>query len=350
MASSSFLLSPLSSATTMENRALSCHSTGLAFIHNPTLLFAARPRKVAFRRCGFKSPFARKSLDHIPKQFREENLKDGLMDNYKNVPQHLYGLLPSEMDVLFMKEDSPIRRQVEKVTEENISSAFSHSNNGGMWSMSGVDARGLSMHSTSAEMHSRRARGRKSPPPDAPSMFLDARIIVLFMPIAPVVCELIIQQFLWLQYDGPKKPIYLYINSPGIQNYEMENVGHETDAHAIADVMALCEGNVCTLNAGMAYGQAAMLLSLGTKGYRMVWPTAVTGLYLPKIYNRSGTATEMSDEGNELVTCKDTYIKYLAKGIGKSKEEIEKDIQRQKFFDSQEAIDYGIADKIGFGH
>ncbi|KAL6560753.1 hypothetical protein OROGR_004312 [Orobanche gracilis] len=332
MASSYLLLSSLSPATTMENRSLSCHSTGLAFIHNPAFLFAARPRKVAFRRCGFKSPFARKSLDHIPKQFRGENLKDGLMENYKNIHQHMSGLLPSEMDILFMKDDSPIRRQAENVTEEYSSSDFSHSNNGGMGSMSGVDA-----------------RGRESPPPDAASMFLDARIIVLFVPIAPAVCELIVQQFLWLQYDDPTKPIYLYINSPGIQNYEMENVGHETDAHAIADVMA-SEGNVCTLNVGMAYGQAGMLLSLGTKGHRMVWPTAVTGLYLPKIYNRSGTATEMWDEGNELDTSKDTYIKFLAKGIGKSKEEIEKEVQRQKFFGSQEAIDYGIADKIGFRH
>ncbi|KAL6505361.1 hypothetical protein OROGR_025178 [Orobanche gracilis] len=265
MASSYLLLSSLSPATTMENRSLSCHSTGLAFIHNPAFLFAARPRKVAFRRCGFKSPFARKSLDHIPKQFRGENLKDGLMENYKNIHQHMSGLLPSEMDILFMKDDNPIRRQAENVTE-----------------------------------------------------------------IAPAVCELIVQQFLWLQYDDPTKPIIYTSTRPAFRTTRWRMLDMKL-THMQLPTLWLSEGNVCTLNAGMAYGQAGMLLSIGTKGHRMVWPTAVTGLYLPKIYNRSGTATDMWDEGNELDTSKDTYIKFLAKGIGKSKEEIEKEVQRQSF-------------------
>ncbi|KAL1544317.1 endopeptidase Clp [Salvia divinorum] len=109
MASSSLLLSPLSSTTSLDNRDLLGNS---AFLQNPKLLFAAKARQGAIRRCRFKAPVARNSLDHIPKQFRQENLKDGSMENYKNVPQYLYGLSPTQMD-MFMTEDNPVRRQSE---------------------------------------------------------------------------------------------------------------------------------------------------------------------------------------------------------------------------------------------
>lgn len=72
MAASSLLLSPLSSGTSE----MSSYNFS-SFLHGPKLIFTAKPRKTAFRRCGFKSPVAQKSFDHIPKQFREENLKDG---------------------------------------------------------------------------------------------------------------------------------------------------------------------------------------------------------------------------------------------------------------------------------
>ncbi|CAI9781840.1 unnamed protein product [Fraxinus pennsylvanica] len=120
MATSSLLLSPLSSGT-FENRETSSNIFS-SFLQSPKLTFTAKPGKSSFRRCKFKSPVAQKSLDHIPKQFREENLKDGMMDNYKNAPQYLYGLTPSQMD-MFMTEDNPVSRQAEKVTEESISSS-----------------------------------------------------------------------------------------------------------------------------------------------------------------------------------------------------------------------------------
>ncbi|KAK6143610.1 hypothetical protein DH2020_023958 [Rehmannia glutinosa] len=285
MASSSLLLSPLSSTTTIENRELSCNSAASAFLHNPKLLFTAKPRKSAFRRCGFRSPVARKSLDHIPKQFREENLKDGWPAKY----------------------------------------------------------------SMSVSMYRGGARGYGRPrtaPPDLPSLLLDARIVYLGMPIVPAVTELLVAQFMWLDYDSPTKPIYLYINSSGTQNEKMETVGSETEAYAIADTMAYCKSDVYTVNCGMAYGQAAMLLSLGAKGYRALQPNSSTKLYLPKVNRSSGAVIDMWIKAKELDANTEYYLELLAKGIGKPKEEIEKDIQRPKYFQAQEAIDYGIADKI----
>ncbi|KAG6436287.1 hypothetical protein SASPL_101173 [Salvia splendens] len=308
----------------------------------------ATPSCGAIRRCGFKAPVARNSLDHIPKQFRQENLKEGLMENYKNAPQYLYGLSQSQMD-MFMTEDNPVRRQSEKVTEESISSACNYLSNGGMWSTTGMSERGPSKYSMSVSMYRGRARGYGRPrtaPPDLPSLLLDARIVYLGMPIVPAVTELLVAQFMWLDYDSPTKPIYLYINSSGTQNEKMETVGSETEAYAIADTMAYCKADVYTVNCGMAYGQAAMLLSLGAEGYRGLQPNSSTKLYLPKVNRSSGAVIDMWIKAKELEANTEYYLELLAKGIGKPKEEIEKDIQRPKYFQAQEAIDYGIADKI----
>lgn len=344
--------SPLDDITFSRSREL-----GLAagFPNNPflsgsRLLVSSLPlsnsnsRRKNFRR--FHSCSANKSYEHIPKRFREENLKDGLMENFKNVPQQLYGLTPSQMD-MFMTEDNPVSRQSQKVTEETISSRANYLDNGGMYSLSGMKE-GASRYSMSVSMYRGGARGYgrpRSAPPDLPSLLLDARICYLGMPIVPAVTELLVAQLMWLDYDNPSKPIYLYINSSGTQNEKKETVGSETEAYAIADMMAYCKSKVYTVNCGMAYGQAAMLLSLGAKGYRALQPNSSTKLYLPKVNRSSGSVIDMWIKAKELDANTDYYIELLAKGIGKPKDEIAKDIQRPKYFQAQEAIAYGIADK-----
>ncbi|XWS62995.1 hypothetical protein CRYUN_Cryun06bG0058600 [Craigia yunnanensis] len=270
------------------------------------------------------------------------------MKNFKNVPQYLYGLSPSQMD-MFMTEDNPVRRQSERVTEESISSARNYLDTGGMWSMSGINDRGPSKYSMSVSMYRGGARGYGRPrtaPPDLPSLLLDARICYIGMPIVPAVTELVVAQLMWLDYDNPSKPIYLYINSSGTQNEKMETVGSETEAYAIADTMAYCKSDIYTVNCGMAYGQAAMLLSQGAKGFRAVQPNSSTKLYLPKVNRSSGAVIDMWIKAKELDANTESYIELLAKGTGKTKEEITKDVQRPKYFEAQEAIDYGLADKI----
>ncbi|KAK3035733.1 hypothetical protein RJ639_033435 [Escallonia herrerae] len=340
----SLLVSPLS-ALAIEHRELGFAQNTSKYITTPCF---PSTRTASSRRWAFRSPSAKSGVDHIPKQFRQENLKDGLMDNYKNIPQYLYGLSPSQMD-MFMTEDNPARRQSESVTEESISSSHNYLNHGGMWSLSGVNDRGPSKYSMSVSMYRGGGRGGGRPrtaPPDLPSLLLDARICYLGMPIVPAVTELLVAQFMWLDYDNPSKPIYLYINSSGTQNEKMETVGSETEAYAIADTMAYCKSDVYTVNCGMAYGQAAMLLSLGTKGFRALQPNSSTKLYLPKVNRSSGAVIDMWIKAKELDANTEYYLELLAKGIGKPKEEIAKDVQRPKYFQAQEAIDYGIADKI----
>ncbi|KAJ9561076.1 hypothetical protein OSB04_006236 [Centaurea solstitialis] len=359
----SLLLSPLSAPTLDSNRDSSSSSSSSttfflkksSFVHNTSHFISSPSRKDRGRRC-YRSPVTvaagDRSLDRIPKQFREGNLKDGLMENFKNVPQYLYGLSPSQMD-MFMTEDSPVRRQAESVTEETISSSHNYLNNGGMWSMSGINDRGpAAKYSMSVSMY--RGGGKpggrpRSAPPDLPSLLLDARICYLGMPIVAAVTELLVAQFMWLDYDNPNKPIYLYINSSGTQNDKMETIGAETEAYAIADIMAVSTTPMfcfAYFNCGMAFGQAAMLLSLGTKGYRAMQPNSSTKLYLPKVHRSSGAAIDMWIKAKELDTNTDYFLELLEKGIGKPKDEIRKDIQRPKYLQAQEAIDYGVADKI----
>lgn len=291
---------------------------------------------------------ARASAYHprIPQQFREENLKDGLMENFKNVPSSLYGLSPSQMD-MFMTEDSPMKRPAERVTEKTISSAHHYSEGTGMWNLTTLNS-GPSRLSMSVSMYrGGGGYGRpKTAPPDLPSLLLDARICYLGMPIVPAVTELVVAELLWLDHDNPSKPIYLYINSSGTQNDKRESIGFETEAYAIADTIAYVKSKVYTINCGMAFGQAAMLLSVGEKGFRAVQPNCVTKLYSPKVNQSSGAATEMWIKAKELDANTSYYIELLAKGTGKTQDEIRKDIQRPKYFRAQEAIDYGLADKI----
>ncbi|MCO5590603.1 hypothetical protein L7F22_044574 [Adiantum nelumboides] len=268
------------------------------------------------------------------------------MDNFKNVPSSLYGLSPSQMD-MFLTEDNPIKRSAERVTEKSISSAHHYTEGTGMWNLTTFNSAPSRLSMSVSMYRGGGGYGRpKTSPPDLPSLLLDARICYLGMPIVPAVTELIVAELLWLDYDSPSKPIYFYINSPGTQNDKRESIGFETEAYAIADTIAYVKSKVYTINCGMAFGQAAMLLSVGEKGFRAVQPNSVTKLYSPKVNQSSGAATEMWIKAKELDANTNYYVELLAKGTGKSQDEIRKDIQRPKYFRAQEALDYGLADKI----
>ncbi|CAI8604830.1 unnamed protein product [Vicia faba] len=319
------------------------HSSTLRHGTNPFPHATSTPKPRCFK------PFSAKcSLDNIPKQFRQENLKDGLMDNYKNVPQFLYGLTPSQMN-MFMAADNPTHKMSQRVTEDSISSAKSYLDHSGMGSVSSMDNNASSRISMSVSMYRGGGRGMGRPrrsPPDLPSFLLDARICYLGMPIVPAVTELILAQLMWLDYDNPEKPVHLYINSSGTQDENNETVGSETDAYSIADMLSFVKCDIYTVNLAMAFGQAAMLMSLGKKGYRAVLPHSSTKLFLPKIHKSSGSVTDMWIKAKELDANCEYYIELLAKGTGKPKEEIVKDIQLTRYFQAQDAIDYGVADKI----
>jgi ATP-dependent protease ClpP protease subunit len=98
--------------------------------------------------------------------------------------------------------------------------------------------------------------------------------ILPLLQLVPAVTELVISELLWLNYAGPEKPIYLYLNSTGSQNASGEAVGFDTEATAILDTIAYIRPEVYTLVIGQAFGNAAMLLSAGKKGHRFALPHA----------------------------------------------------------------------------
>nr|GME07623.1 ATP-dependent Clp protease proteolytic subunit-related protein 1, chloroplastic [Ipomoea batatas] len=305
----------------------------------------------------FQSFHLIKNSHQTPKSERPPPLSKHLMNRYYNVIGSVYGKSLKAWES-FTKQDHIYTDEVTRVGGPNVARSFNMLNYGlinfsamciGNLKVS-LSMNGKRPSKMSYSMYYGGARGYggrpRSAPPDLPSLLLDARIVYLGMPIVPAVSELLVAQFLWLDYDNPTKPIYLYINSHGTQNEKKELVGSETDAYAIADAMRLSKPDVCTVNVGKAYGQAGMLLSLGKKGFRALQASASTKLYLPDVYKSSGPVTEMWIKAKELEANKDYYLELLSKGIGKPKEEIERDIQRPAYFTVQEAIDYGIADKI----
>ncbi|EAY73465.1 hypothetical protein OsI_01344 [Oryza sativa Indica Group] len=190
------------------------------------------------------------------------------------------------------------------------------------------------------------------PPPDLASFLYKYRIVYLGMCLLPSVTELMLAEFLYLQYDDAEKPIYLYINSTGTTK-NGEKLGYETEAFAIYDAMRYVKVPIFTLCVGNAWGEAALLLAAGAK---------VSVVFASKKYEDNdlilltfnvqpigrfqGQATDVDIARKEIRNVKIEMIKLLSRHIGKSVEEIAQDIKRPKYFSPSEAVDYGIIDKV----
>jgi ATP-dependent Clp protease protease subunit len=181
-------------------------------------------------------------------------------------------------------------------------------------------------------------------PPDLPSFIFKERIVYLGMTLVPSVTELILAELLYLQYEDNAKPIYLYINSTGTSK-EGQKYGYDTEAFAIYDTMKYVNPPVHTVAVGTAWGEAAMLLACGEKGHRAALPSASIMIKQP-INAFRGQATELEIQRKEIRNTKRQTLELLSKGIGKDYEEIEKDINRPKYFNPWEAVDYGIIDQV----
>lgn len=185
----------------------------------------------------------------------------------------------------------------------------------------------------------------RTPPPDLPSLLLKERIVYLGMPLVPAVTELIIAELLYLQYDDPEKPIYIYINSTGTSSYNGEPVGFETEAFAICDTMSYIKPPVHTICIGTAMGMAAMLLSAGTKGCRASLPHASIVLHQSRSYAR-GQATDIQIRAKEVLANKATMLEILSRNTGQPLEKISKDMDRLFYMSAQDAKDYGLIDRV----
>ncbi|KAK2987661.1 hypothetical protein RJ640_012940 [Escallonia rubra] len=184
----------------------------------------------------------------------------------------------------------------------------------------------------------------EQPPPDLASYLYKNRIVYLGMSLVPSVTELILAEFLYLQYEDEEKPIYLYVNSTGTTKGG-EKLGYETEAFAIYDVMKYVKPPIFTLCVGNAWGEAALLLAAGAKGNRSALPSSTIMIKQP-IGRFQGQATDVDLMRKEVKNVKIELVKLYSKHIGKPVEQIEADIRRPKYFSPSEAVEYGIIDKV----
>ena len=170
------------------------------------------------------------------------------------------------------------------------------------------------------------------------------RILFLGSDVNDGVANSLVAQMLYLDSEDSSKPIYLYINSTGTSK-EGQKYGYDTEAFAIYDTMKYVNPPVHTVAVGTAWGEAAMLLACGEKGHRAALPSASIMIKQP-INAFRGQATELEIQRKEIRNTKRQTLELLSKGIGKDYDEIEKDINRPKYFNPWEAVDYGIIDQV----
>lgn len=171
---------------------------------------------------------------------------------------------------------------------------------------------------------------------DIYSRLLKDRIIFLGEDINPHTANLVVAQLLFLAHEDPKKPIKLYINSPG---------GSVYDGLAIIDTMNFVEPDVETIGIGLQASMGAMLLSCGAKGKRYILPNARVMIHQPS----SGTEGKITDQEialKEGIFLKKRLAEIFAKNTGKKLEQVEKDMDRDNWMSAEEALEYGIVDKI----
>ena len=187
---------------------------------------------------------------------------------------------------------------------------------------------------------------RIGPPPDLPSLLLHNRIIYIGMPLVAAVTELVVAEFLYLNYESKTKEITMYLNTPGTNGPDGRSVGFETEAFAIADTMAYVKPRVSTVCVGQAYGAGAMLLSQGFKGGRFALPHSSIMLHQPRSMAR-GQASDIAIKAREVLTNRKATCDLLAKACDKTTEEVMADAGRTKYLSPEEAVKYGLIDEVG---
>jgi ATP-dependent Clp protease protease subunit len=171
---------------------------------------------------------------------------------------------------------------------------------------------------------------------DIYSRLLKDRIIFLGSPINDAVSNAIIAQLLFLASQNAKEDIKLYINSPG---------GSVSAALAIYDTMQYVGPKVETICIGMAASAAAVLLASGEKGKRLILPNAEVMIH-QVLGGAEGQATDIDIHARHILKIRDRLNKILAKHTGQKLAKIEKDTERDYFLSAEEAVKYGLADKI----
>jgi ATP-dependent Clp protease protease subunit len=168
------------------------------------------------------------------------------------------------------------------------------------------------------------------------SRLLMDRIVFLGTPINDDVANIVIAQLLFLEADNPERDINLYINSPG---------GSVSAGMAIYDTMQFLNAPIRTICMGMAASMGAFLLASGTAGKRSALPHARIMIHQPS-GGTQGTAADIEIQAREILYLRAKMNELFGKHTGKKVEQIERDIDRDRFMSAEEAKDYGIIDSV----
>ena len=194
-----------------------------------------------------------------------------------------------------------------------------------------MDVRGLGMIPMVIEQSGRGERAY-----DIYSRLLKERVVFLVGPVEDMGANVILAQFLFLESENPEKEISFYINSPG---------GSVTSGLAIYDTMQFIKPEVSTLCVGQAASMGAFLLTAGAKGKRSCLPNSRVMIHQPSA-GFQGQASDIEIHAKEVIGMKRRLNELMAKHTGQAVERIEKDTDRDNFLSAEDALAYGLIDKI----
>jgi ATP-dependent Clp protease protease subunit len=197
--------------------------------------------------------------------------------------------------------------------------------------MSAQDIQGLGMVPMVIEQS---GRGERSY--DIYSRLLRERVIFLVGPVNDQTANLVVAQLLFLESENPDKDISLYINSPG---------GSVSAGMAIYDTMNFIKPSVSTLCTGMAASMGAFLLAAGAKGKRFSLPNSRVMIHQP-LGGAQGQAADIEIQAREILYLRERLNAILAEKTGREIEQISRDTDRDNFMSAEQAVDYGMIDKV----
>ena len=175
---------------------------------------------------------------------------------------------------------------------------------------------------------------------DIYSRLLNERIIFLGTPVDDMVANLIVAQLLHLESDDPEKDISLYINSPGGSIYA---------GMAIYDTMQFIKPDVQTICCGVATSMGSLLLTAGAKGKRLSLPNSRILIHQPSA-GFEGQSTDIEIHMNEILKTREMIDQLYAQHTGQSVEEVHQAMERDRFFTPEQAVEYGLIDKVVSSH
>ena len=171
---------------------------------------------------------------------------------------------------------------------------------------------------------------------DIYSRLLKERVVFLVGPVNDASANLVVAQLLFLEAENPDKDIYFYINSPG---------GSVTAGMSIYDTMQFIKPDVSTLCMGQAASMGAFLLCAGAKGKRFALPNSRVMIHQP-LGGFQGQASDIAIHAKEILSIREKLNRIMSEHTGQPIERIERDTDRDNFLSAQEAVEYGLIDKV----